>query len=51
ESEGVSVTPEADEGAGSGRRCMRHDNVRLLAASRKELNSHRNEKDPEAMRV
>ncbi|PNX62061.1 putative gag-pol polyprotein, partial [Trifolium pratense] len=22
-----SVTPEVDEGAGSGRRCMRHDNV------------------------
>ncbi|MCI86384.1 hypothetical protein A2U01_0107665, partial [Trifolium medium] len=30
------VTPEADEGTGSGHRCMRHDNVWLLAASRQE---------------
>ncbi|MCI91840.1 hypothetical protein A2U01_0113135, partial [Trifolium medium] len=28
---------------------MRHDNVRLLTASRQELNSHRNERDPEAV--
>ncbi|MCI77723.1 hypothetical protein A2U01_0098993, partial [Trifolium medium] len=34
--DGGHVTPEADEGAGNGRRCMRHDNVRLLAASRQE---------------
>ncbi|MCI86704.1 hypothetical protein A2U01_0107985, partial [Trifolium medium] len=45
----LHVTPEADEGAGSGRRCMRHDNVRLLAASRQKPNSHRNEKDPETV--
>ncbi|MCI98078.1 hypothetical protein A2U01_0119381, partial [Trifolium medium] len=43
------VTPEADEGTGSGRRCMRHNNVRLLTASRQEPNSYRNERDPEAV--
>ncbi|GAU41383.1 hypothetical protein TSUD_398200 [Trifolium subterraneum] len=45
----MRVTPEVDEGAGSGRRCTRHDNVQLLTTSRQKLNSHRNERDPETL--
>ena len=56
---GGHVTPETEMGgeyprpmrAKSGCRCMRHDNETLLAASRRKPNSHRNERDPEAVQV
>ena len=37
--------------ARSDRRCTKHENERILAFSRKKLNSHRNERDPKIVQA